>query len=355
MDGRPAALPGLLTEEQYAAKREVVAATLASAASVEVDAAPIWPRGQPFDLFVTVHNLIDGHAFPTGSTFNRQVWLEVVARDAEGTVLFETGTLDDNGDLRNYFSDLDPFGDEDLVLLSSGLTDLHGDPTYLSWTAWEHTSGALSPGYERTWTLFVPTHLAAQGDITIEARLRFRQLPPYLLRAVGLESYIDRLEIFDMASGSVTVELTAGEWPAAWPVGRSDRVEHGAAAGGLLALWRRCAGLGARCGRRRLGLRPGAHAGCGPPAGLTLFPKLEVDRGLVLRARVDTRLCITTAPLDYAIDIVFADHLGEVKAVACDRSPTDATVCAEDVRDVLELLPRPGCEGWVGGQLVVEP
>jgi uncharacterized membrane protein (UPF0127 family) len=90
-------------------------------------------------------------------------------------------------------------------------------------------------------------------------------------------------------------------------------------------------------------------------AGLTLFPKLEVDRGLVLRARLDTRLCITTAPLDYAIDIVFADHLGEVKAVACDRSPTDATVCAEDVRDVLELLPRPGCEGWVGGQLVVEP
>jgi hypothetical protein len=201
--------PDFLTEEQYAAKREVVAATLASAASVEVDAAPIWPRGQPFDLFVTVHNLIDGHAFPTGSTFNRQVWLEVVARDAEGTVLFETGTLDDNGDLRNYFSDLDPFGDEDLVLLSSGLTDLHGDPTYLSWTAWEHTSGALSPGYERTWTLFVPTHLAAEGDITIEARLRFRQLPPYLLRAVGLESYIDRLEIFDMASGTVTVELTA--------------------------------------------------------------------------------------------------------------------------------------------------
>jgi hypothetical protein len=205
-----------LDDLTYSAKRDVVAETLRASASsetlrasasLEIDAPPEWSHGGTFDLLLTVHNEIDGHAFPTGSTFNRQVWLEVIVRDGEGSVLYETGTLDELGDLRDFYSERDPFGDEDLITPSSTLSDLHGDPTWLVWDALEHTSGALSPGYERTWTVFIPTAASATDEVFIEARLLFRQLPPYLLRGVGLDRYVERLQVFEVSSDALSVTL----------------------------------------------------------------------------------------------------------------------------------------------------
>jgi len=50
---------------------------------------------------VQVKNGTDGHNVPTGFTGERLVWLNVVVRDSEGTVIFESGDLDPNGDLRD--------------------------------------------------------------------------------------------------------------------------------------------------------------------------------------------------------------------------------------------------------------
>ncbi len=89
-------------------------------------------------------------------------------------------------------------------------------------------------------------------------------------------------------------------------------------------------------------------------AGLTALPTLEPGEGVLLRARVEAQLCITTAPLSYAIDVVFADASGRVVEVACNRSATDEGVCVDGVIDVLELLPQPGCSEWAGGSLEVQ-
>jgi uncharacterized membrane protein (UPF0127 family) len=88
--------------------------------------------------------------------------------------------------------------------------------------------------------------------------------------------------------------------------------------------------------------------------GLMGRPPLGADEGLLLRARRDTRLCITTADMAYDLDVVFAASDGTIRSVACGRGPDDPTVCAEGVRDVLELRPRSRCDRWVGGRLEVD-
>lgn len=53
---------------------------------------------------VKVSNGTDGHNVPTGFTGERLVWLYVVVTDADGKVVFESGDLDPNGDVRDLHS-----------------------------------------------------------------------------------------------------------------------------------------------------------------------------------------------------------------------------------------------------------
>lgn len=192
----------------YDALRQRIAALLEGSATVELRAQPV-AAGEQIDLFVSLRNNIVAHNIPTGSTFNRQVWLEVIARDANGATIYETGTLDANGDLRNYWSELDSLGDHDLLEFGSRFTDITGTPEIFPWRATEHHSNSISPLYERTHTLFVPTLSDTPGPVHIEARLRFRSFPPFLLRALSLSEKIDKLEIFDIDSISIDVDVAA--------------------------------------------------------------------------------------------------------------------------------------------------
>lgn len=187
--------------------RDEITTLLRSAGSIEVDVPESVPPGAQLDVYVTVRNLIDAHNLPTGSTFNRQLWVALTATDANGTVLYETGHLDDAGDLRDHFSTLDPYGDSDLIRLDSGFVDADGNPTVFPWVATEHISNSLSPLYARTWTLFVPTTPETVGPITIEARLRFRTFPPFLLRVLGFDDFAEKLVITDIHETTATVDV----------------------------------------------------------------------------------------------------------------------------------------------------
>lgn len=50
---------------------------------------------------VKVRNATDGHNTPTGFTGERLVWLHIVVKDSSGKVVFESGDLDPNGDVRD--------------------------------------------------------------------------------------------------------------------------------------------------------------------------------------------------------------------------------------------------------------
>lgn len=86
----------LLPPEQfpgYDQMRELTRQLLQSAAQMEVQA-------QQRALDVTVQNLA-GHALPTGSTADRQMWLQLEVTDEDGQVVFTSGTLDERDDIRD--------------------------------------------------------------------------------------------------------------------------------------------------------------------------------------------------------------------------------------------------------------
>ncbi len=51
-----------------------------------------------------VKSVTEGHNVPTGFTGERLIWLHVIVTDREGTVIFTSGDLDPNGDLRDQES-----------------------------------------------------------------------------------------------------------------------------------------------------------------------------------------------------------------------------------------------------------
>lgn len=53
---------------------------------------------------VPVRNIMRGHSAPTGFDAERVMWLEVTVTDAEGQVVFRSGDLDPNGDVRDSHS-----------------------------------------------------------------------------------------------------------------------------------------------------------------------------------------------------------------------------------------------------------
>lgn len=197
---------GFATPEAVEALRGRIGVLLDGAAELELSAEPV-PAGQPLNLVVTAHNLIDGHNLPTGSTFLRQLWLELTVRDADGAVIYETGHLDGNEDLRDHWSELDPYGDPDLLTYGSRLTGPDGSPELFPWRATEHTSSSIPPRHPRTSTLFVPTTEQLMGPLEVTARLRLRTHPPYLLRALGLDELLERVETWDLAEATLQVEL----------------------------------------------------------------------------------------------------------------------------------------------------
>ena len=203
-------LPAVTDDPQLRAELEAETdELLRSAAAVHLQVPSSHPPGNQLDVVVTIENLIDAHAFPTGSTFLRQVWLELRVTDDAGVLLYQTGHLDDNDDLRDVWSTGAPHSDPDLIVLSSGLVDARGQPTVFSWLAAEHLSPALSPLHERTDTLFVPVPDDAVGPLRVDATLWFRSYPPFLLDLLGLRDRLDDVaQPREVAAVGAVIELT---------------------------------------------------------------------------------------------------------------------------------------------------
>lgn len=187
--------------------RAEVVALLRSAGAIELEAPACVPAGERVELLVTVRNLIDAHNFPTGSTFNREVWLEVTATDARGILLYRTGGLDENGDLRADIEGSPQPGRSDLMTFHSRFRDAEGNPTVFPWRAAQHDSNSLPPLAERTLAASFETQPDTPGPIMIAARLRFRAYPPSVLRALDLVELSEKLEIIDIDEKVIWVDL----------------------------------------------------------------------------------------------------------------------------------------------------
>jgi hypothetical protein len=206
------------------------AALLASAAAFTIDNQAV--AGQNLVLKLALENRT-GHNLPTGFAFARQMWIELVVKDGSST-LFQSGVLAKNDDdlcdngtfgettnpLRGFVQgctavdnflvniqlklvdkiavEADPLGqpkkdeDGDNVLIQSR----EGNETYLQFVTGGGVArtrpidktlmGPLRPLQRKTYNYAIPLPRTVRNG-TWTARLLFRNLPPYWVRAMGKE------------------------------------------------------------------------------------------------------------------------------------------------------------------------
>jgi len=187
-----------------------------NSAKMEVEVPDSITPGSQFNAAVHVTNAGAGHHLPSGFTVERQVWIEIIVRDADSKLLFVSGDLDNNLDLRNRCSqevklDAAPL-DEYLVNFQSEMLrvnpDGSEDDVFLTSQANKFVKHGIPPLETRTgnYPIFVPSDV--KGPIKVDVRLRFRNLSPLIFDRLGLdESLKKRLKIIDMASVSETIDV----------------------------------------------------------------------------------------------------------------------------------------------------
>jgi hypothetical protein len=104
-----------------------------------------------------------GHSQPSGAAQDRRMWLELIAYDADGAVIFESGTIDD-GELEEQPPD-DPEYDRSLMLFRDRIYDERGEPTHMFWQAAPSQQHPL--GYR---SLLLPAMTEAMTAHSIDAK-----------------------------------------------------------------------------------------------------------------------------------------------------------------------------------------
>lgn len=186
----------------YLSAAQEMYALLAEAGRIELRAVPTDRFDGRLRFDIEVHNLIEGHNLPTGSTFFRQLWVHWKLVDAQGQTRFESGAVNAEGDIvQSPF----PFAPA-TIMLTGRLMDAQGDITFLPWRAagwaYDHSIAPLGRHTERI-TLPLPPFIPEQ--IQIQARLLFRPYAPHFLRQLGLDEMAQNLPIITLDETQITV------------------------------------------------------------------------------------------------------------------------------------------------------
>lgn len=205
----------------------------------EIDIAAAAPDDLSFA--VTVRNITDGHAVPTGFDAERLMFLEVTVTNADGAVVYRSGDRDPNGDLRDTHSAYVHAGelplDEDLFNLQSKFlvrllrggereqvlpintslgvlpfvrpealpTTIYGRPR----TARKHKQ-TIDPLGRRTAEYSVPTEvLTGSGPYAISVKLKAQMVPVNLILAIqdiGFDYNMSPRQVADaVVGGTLTI------------------------------------------------------------------------------------------------------------------------------------------------------
>lgn len=175
---------------------QLVTEMLQDALSMEVIAPSTVTAGSNASVQVRLTNDRTGHSVPSGVPFNRQMWLSVTVSDAFERVFYSSGLLDANSDLMNDNSAF-PARDPDLFNAQATMRRADGQATGFTWDAVGLDNPSIRAGETRAVTYDFDVPPGTPGPITVDVVLRFRSFPPYVFRALGLESLLP-IPIIDM-------------------------------------------------------------------------------------------------------------------------------------------------------------
>jgi len=118
-------------------QRAMVQAALDSTVWLQLD---VFDYGLGTGVTVSLDNVAAGHDFPSGSAHDRRAWVEVVARDATGTVLWSTGVVGEGVPLRDVMAT-----DPELWWLGDRTATPDGNDAHMFWEVASIEEGGLAP------------------------------------------------------------------------------------------------------------------------------------------------------------------------------------------------------------------
>ena len=151
--------------------------------------------GDSFMIPLTITSLT-AHSLPSGVSFAREAWLEIIVTDSTNNILFESGTTATNS------SALDET-DEDLLLFTSYLLDENGDVTGSVTDVHELKNNSLTAFGKRYYSYTINTSDQYFGEINIQVRMLFRSFKPNALAAHP--DLLQNISIFEMEILTKTV------------------------------------------------------------------------------------------------------------------------------------------------------
>ncbi len=174
----------------------------------------------PLRFIYTLDNVNGGHMLPSGSALDRRGWVELIAYDDQGEVLFQSGVVADGEPV----SELAEQGDDQLWQLRDFGFDDNGDEAHMFWDVREVTSELLPPAVTNDRTDPAFNHSVSRAyelpgiPARVTARMRLRPIGldvlDDLIASGHLEArFRDEIVTFDLAS-------TQLEWRLADHVGR---------------------------------------------------------------------------------------------------------------------------------------
>jgi len=165
-------------------------ARLKSAATLALSLPKSAVPGATVEIEVAVTNVGAGHAIPTSITELRQVWIDLVVRDAGGKEVYRSGAVDaGSGKV-----------DRNAVMYHAVLLDDEEEVTYKPWLAVEMLEEKLIPPKETVRERYeVRISKVARGPFTVKAVLRYRSAPQEVMNQLFGRGRFP-LRIVDMAT-----------------------------------------------------------------------------------------------------------------------------------------------------------
>ena len=138
---------------------------------------------------------LTGHSIPSGTSFNREVWLELIVTNND-SILYSVGYLENNISSLNY--------DDDLLLFKSFLLDQNNENTNSVIETHAIINNSL-PAYSQRYKYYdvqIPQNI--EGEINVHARMLFRPFDPQFIIQHHVE-FLDNLPIYQMFEISKTI------------------------------------------------------------------------------------------------------------------------------------------------------
>ena len=138
---------------------------------------------------------LTGHSIPSGTSFNREAWLELIVTNND-SILYSVGYLENNISSLNY--------DDDLLLFKSFLLDQNNENTNSVIETHEIINNSL-PAYSQRYKYYdvqIPQNI--EGEINVHARMLFRPFDPQFIIQHHVE-FLDNLPIYQMFEISKTI------------------------------------------------------------------------------------------------------------------------------------------------------